>query len=185
MPPDSRILCTHCNRHVSRQQEREHRKLLRIPYAQPLPSVPSRLHPVVNSDSDDNNAGFHMPADAGPPDGQAIQMLDNDVDIYDAPDSGLAGAVHDDGHAGKMLHAHWSAANYGVDEDDSDSDSNGGKESLQAQNYSDDSDDEGFIDWDAIEAQSGLSVWDQLGEGYEANVAAICKFQPFKLTFIH
>jgi hypothetical protein len=33
----------------------------------------------------------------------------------------------------------------------------------------------GYVDWAAIEANSGLSAWDQLGESYEADAAAIRK----------
>jgi hypothetical protein len=35
--------------------------------------------------------------------------------------------------------------------------------------------DESYLDWDAIWADSGLSTWDQLGEGYERNAATICE----------
>ena len=33
----------------------------------------------------------------------------------------------------------------------------------------------GIVDWAAIKANSGLSAWDQLGERYEADAAAIGK----------
>ena len=33
----------------------------------------------------------------------------------------------------------------------------------------------GFVGWKAIEANSGLFVWDRLGEGYEMDVAIIGK----------
>jgi hypothetical protein len=42
---------------------------------------------------------------------------------------------------------------------------------------SDNESDDGFmVDWAAIEAGSGLSAWDQLGEGYERDAAALGKF---------
>jgi hypothetical protein len=41
----------------------------------------------------------------------------------------------------------------------------------------DDEPEPGYVDWAAIEANSGLSAWDQLGEGYERDAAAIGKAQ--------
>ena len=35
----------------------------------------------------------------------------------------------------------------------------------------------GYVDWAAIEANSGLSTWDQLGESYETEAAMIGKNQ--------
>ena len=41
----------------------------------------------------------------------------------------------------------------------------------------DDDEDEHYVDWAAIEAESGLSAWDKLGEGFEQDVATIGMFQ--------
>jgi hypothetical protein len=86
------------------------------------------------------------------------------------------------GFAEEILHKHWAAGR--IDEsNDSDLESDRGEPFYPQLEDGNNSDDEEVIDWDAIEAQSCLSAWDQLGEGYEADAAAICKFKYTQNSF--
>ena len=81
--------------------------------------------------------------------------------------------------AEEILHKHWATCHRAVDEpNDSDSESNRGEPFYSQLEDGNDSgsDDEEIIDWDAIEAGSSLSNWDQLGESYERDAAAIGEF---------
>jgi len=176
MPRDNRVLCTHCNQLISRQREREHRKLLKIPYTLPSPSVPSRVRPIVDSDSDDdgniNNNTVSAHEDHS---GDDPHILRNDDNLEEPLD--------DIGVREKILWNHWAAGSYGgADDSETDSESNMGEAPYpQLEDDGEDSDEEGLIDWGAIEAQSGLSAWDQLGEGYEADAAALCKLHSIQV----
>jgi hypothetical protein len=74
---------------------------------------------------------------------------------------------------GTTIIDHWR---HMLEANDSDSDS-GSNDELPYPKLedSDEESDDGFVDWAAIEAGSGLSAWDQLGEGYEREAAAISK----------
>jgi hypothetical protein len=70
-------------------------------------------------------------------------------------------------HAAQNSHHMW----WRVPDIPSDSDSNSDSEN-EITDAGDDSDD-GYVDWDAIESNYGLSAWDRLGESYDRDIAAI------------
>jgi hypothetical protein len=45
-------------------------------------------------------------------------------------------------------------------------------------------DEDSLFDWEQFDAESGLSAWDQLGEGYESDAAKICKFSHCTSSYI-
>lgn len=128
----------------------------------------------MDSDSDDD-AGNNM--DSTHEDqtlGDDSQISSNDGNLEDK----LLGDsdVHDE-----ILWNYWAAmGTFDVDsasDSDTDSEINTGEAPYpQLEDDGDDSDDGESTDWDAIEMQSGLSAWDQLGERYEADAATMGKF---------
>src|ERR1700734_434617 len=53
MPADGEVLYTHCGIYMSRRREQEHHKPMMQPYIPPPLVLPSRIHQVVYSYSDD------------------------------------------------------------------------------------------------------------------------------------
>jgi hypothetical protein len=184
MPTDSSVLCAHCGKYLPRRLEREHRKLAASPYVSPplVPTFPSQLCCVIDVDSDDDNDIPNLPADNI----EATIDISDQVDEYIAPDD--IDVVDEDGedlfdedhlHDNTVpfsmhfdsLRDHWR---HMFEPGDSDSDDNSNDElPYERLEDSDDESDGGFIDWNAIEVGSGLSAWDQLGESYEKEAAAI------------
>jgi hypothetical protein len=200
MPPDNKVLCAHCGQYLTRKREREHRRLANThtPYASPPPAFTSRLRRVVDSDSNDGDiddarsAGSdqacggmidantdisgdeeHMQTD-GP---QTDDLGDHDVDISNNEEGHLEnGSGPMPGFTRAELNNHWRRM-FETEDNDSGSEPDLDDETPYPRlEDSDDESDDGFIDWAAIEAGSGLSAWDQLGEGYERDAAALGKF---------
>ena len=73
---------------------------------------------------------------------------------------------------GNALRSRWGNVAIRDIGDTSDSDSD---EELPYPVLEDDEPEPGYVDWAAIEANSGLSAWNQLGEAYERDAAAIGK----------
>jgi hypothetical protein len=162
MPAASEVFCAHCGKYLPRRLEREHRKLATSPYASPPPTFQSRVCRVVDADSD---------SDETPPTGRTSSLVGDEapMDIGDLVDG-------DTGPFSKSfdsLRDHW---HHMFEAEDSDSD--GDLDDELPYDKLEDSDNEsesGFVDWDAVEAGSGLSAWDRLGESYEKEAAAIGK----------
>jgi hypothetical protein len=170
MPPFAEIvLCAHCGVYMPRRREREHRKLLIQPYVTPPYIIPSRLRRVgVDADSEDGQSVSNDEELAGTCDGPAGEDVDA---TYLAGDSVKNAQV--DESIRNILHSRWDNMMHAAD-DVSDSDSD---EELPYPMLEDDEPDPAYIDWAAIEANSGLSAWDRLGEGYERDAAEIGKNQ--------
>ena len=179
------ILCAHCGKYVTRKQEQEHRKLVITLHVEHTPNIPSSSYLVIDTDSesDEHESQDHFANEpsigsaAGSPGspfhGEAMQ-IDNDLDddILDADEGDLQGEqdfldFEDILHAAQNSHC----MRWRVPDIPSDSDSNSGSED-EVTDAGDDSDD-GYVDWDAIESNYGLSAWDRLGESYDRDVAAI------------
>lgn len=201
MPADKKVLCTHCDQYLPPKWEREHRRLVNshTPYAAAPPTFISRIHRVVDSDSDDHDDGGsavssrvgegNLDADAGISGGeeyletggpQAAGEWGMDADAYGSHDEVFEnGLIPVPPATGAELNNHWRRM-FEMEDSDLDSDPEVNDEPAYPKlEDSDDESDEGFIDWATIEAGSGLSAWDQLGEGYERDAAALdlCKFQ--------
>jgi hypothetical protein len=99
--------------------------------------------------------------------------INGDVDMgyVTDVDHGQPSEVHVSRAAGNALRARW--ANLTDVRDDISDD--GSDEELPYPILEDGEPEPGFVDWEAIEANFGLSAWDQLGEGYERDAATIGK----------
>jgi hypothetical protein len=194
MPASRDVLCAHCGKYMNPKREREHRKLGVMPYSSPPPAFQSRLRRVVDAsdDDDDGPIGSSSRTDGAPNDpdggisggqidddfadvphidGRAIEDIDYDMDVEnneEPSDDNLNTIPRADG---TTVTDHWRRM---LEADDSDSDS-GSDDELPYPKLedSDEESDDGFVDWAVIEAGSGLSAWDRLGEGYEREAAAI------------
>jgi hypothetical protein len=114
--------------------------------------------------------------------GQNDGSIDGDPDVgYVADDPGPP-EVDISEAAENVLRARW--ANITDVRDDS-SDEDLADEDLAYPILEDDEPEPGFVDWEAIEANFSLSAWDQLGEGYERDVAAIGPLQYIIFSMLH
>ena len=172
MPANTDVLCAHCGRYMSRNREREHRRLIAQPYVVPPLTLPSRIRQVTDDDSDgDVPAASTNVVVEGRENGGAIH---GDADVgYVAKDHAQPDRVYVSEVAENALRARWADV-ADVRDDVSD---NGSDEELPYPILEDDGPEPGFVDWEAIETNYGLSAWDQLGEGYERDAAAIGKLQ--------
>lgn len=200
MPQDNKVLCTHCSKYLPRKREREHRKLVNAPYLLPLPKLPSRLHRVINADSDSDNGDTTASGiegyEAGPSESQTRESVQSDyggrrvdtsgIDLGQGNRDSLCGDKSSAfGDAGNVLRERWTRTVEGEryrSDSDSDSDPEGEPPSPRLEGSDDESDD-GYIDWTAIEAGSGLSNWDQLGENYEKGAAEMGTSFQTQLSF--
>jgi hypothetical protein len=57
MPADGNVYCAHCGSYIPRRLEREHWKLVTMPYTLALARIPLRPHFLADSDSDSNSQG--------------------------------------------------------------------------------------------------------------------------------
>jgi hypothetical protein len=197
MPRGNTVLCAHCGEYLPRKREREHRRLAFVTIAPPpWPAGHSRLRRIVDIDTDTDDGeplhGADDPEDIDvPTNGTADERTENedimmqdpdpdgDYDVFEA--GGVAGDDADEdtvsGATGAALRHRWGTVAGSWHENDSESDAD--EENNPPYPRLEDSDEEcdnGFIDWKAIEEGYGLSAWDQLGESYEAEAAAIGVF---------
>lgn len=158
MPRDTDVLCAHCNTYMPRRREREHRQLVNSPFDSiPPPSV-SKLEPVVNADSDDEDVGSDTPALLDAPTASFKDLFENAMDLAeDGPED--------------EFEAHWRPSHRATveldseeeDKDEMDTDEEGANDEGEW--------DDHYIDWDALKAGSDLSSWDRLGEEFENEAA--------------
>ena len=176
MPPDGKVLCVHCGTYMPRKREREHRKLATQPYIPPPLVLPSRIRGVVDSNSDDERPAMSDGGELGAQNDSTAD-IDGDAHIdYPLADDARLGYEHiSPALEENALRDRWGCST-GIKDDVSDSDLD---DAEQPPPYPILEDEEelktGFIDWAAIEANSGLSAWDQLGEDYERDAATIGK----------
>ncbi|KAJ7468889.1 hypothetical protein B0H11DRAFT_1402925 [Mycena galericulata] len=199
MAPSAKVLCTCCNEKISRRREREHRRALTsAPYASPPGIFPSRQRRVFGPSSEPDyelesmeagTSGTRSPdSSSGPASVEDDSELEDsvgldvdadhdflpssvdEVDFEGLEDLGMAGTVLPGGDSDDDDSEFYTGASgsfYG-DQDDRESESVRDEDS-DGENSDDDAD---LLDWDRFEAP-GLSAWDQLGESYEAEAAAI------------
>jgi hypothetical protein len=152
---DAKVLCLHCQQYMSRTRERAHRVKHHAPLYSPPSRPPSKLRRVFDIEPDPKPAA------------QGTSVNLNDDQLYS--DFGIATAINE---VETTIRDHWTHL---PDHDDE----SGGSETPDA----DDSED--LFDYDEFGgAELGLTVWDQLGEGYEKDSAKICKFTTLLLCYI-
>jgi hypothetical protein len=97
-------------------------------------------------------------------------QVENDVENPQSDDCLVPGAFRN------AFHSQWGSNVTDVKDDSSDGDLDEEEELSHIPLEDDEHEREpGYVDWAAIKANSGLSAWDQLGESYEADAAAIYK----------
>lgn len=174
MPPAGEtVLCSHCGIYLPRKREREHRRLATQPYVLPPPALPSRLHRVgVNAHDDDDDP------DPAVLNGEELGGIFNGVDVHanNPHVDDIENPQSDDclvpAAVGGIAHSRWGGNVADVRDDTSDGDSDEELPHLTLENDEHEW-EPGYVDWAAIEADSGLSAWDLLGESYETDAAAI------------
>src|ERR1700728_1776216 len=170
MPADGQVLCTHCGMYMSRRREREHRKLVTQPYIPPPLVLPSRIRRVADSDSDDEHPVMSNGGELGAKNGSSTS-IDGDahIDYPLADDSGNVQLDYE--HISPALEQNVLRNRWGcstdIRDDVSDSDVDDSEQPPYPMLEDEEELETGSIDWAAIEANSGLSAWDQLGEDYE------------------
>jgi len=168
-----RIWCTCCKKFLTRKREREHRQAATRPYIPPATSYRqfTFLSALFSDDEDDVPALATV--DRGEDD-EDYSMDVNDLAMasdqeFEANAEACAGASDDEDMVSPshrpVAHA-WTPSDSEDDVDDL-----GRNTAPQEDPSSDDEVDD--VDWDALEKECGLSAWDQLGEGYEADEAGI------------
>jgi hypothetical protein len=161
--PSETVLCAHCGQYLSRRREREHRRIATQPYITPPPALPSNLLQVgVDSDDIDDNDGNVL--------NDEEYSINYSIPPADDPQSNNSDELLSHEAVGKVLRSRWSKV---ADSRDDASDSD--LEEELPYPVLEDEHEPGYIDWAAIEANSGLSAWDQLGESYERDAAEIGK----------
>lgn len=160
--PSETVLCAHCGQYLSRRREREHRRIATQPYIAPPPAFPSNLLQVgVGSndiDDSDNDGSEEYSRNYSIPPAEDPQSNNSDeLPLHEA--------------FGNALRSRWTKVADDIRDDASDSD----LEEELPYPVLEDEHELGYVDWAAIEANSGLSAWDQLGESYERDAAEIGK----------
>lgn len=181
MAPRATFLCLCCNKYLTEKRERAHRRKAYHPYrnaeapdtrshrkvdyfSQPLQSDSEGEHDRVTPEGDIDQEYTRTPTTDEP-------MADIGVPttMSPLPTSPLPLFTQDDA----LLH--WDAPLPVLREwDPSDSEEDSRSETDEVPAEDDTNDDEtDIVDWDAIERDCGMSAWDKLGKGYEADAAKI------------
>ena len=151
MPRDTDVFCLHCQRYMPRSRERAHRAKLHIPKYSPPPPLPSRLKRVFDIEpelaTESEEPRLLVPSEGGRGE-QAIQAARYSIlerwrlDRYS--------------HDRELENQDGENVDFGSDEFEAEADD------LNVD----------LLHWDAIDAGSGLSPWDRLGEGFEKDAAS-------------
>jgi len=134
-------------------------------------------------DSDDFNPPPSLRGSQSPPGHDNFSMPDNKNMAVDA--------VGDECETDEVLSRHWrkSIKHQWVVSDSEEELAhmeNEGSSDVEVVASDDDDDDKvDVVDWDALEQECGLSAWDRLGEGYEADAAQIGLFSPYPRFFLY
>lgn len=174
MPRDTDVLCGHCNTYMPRRREREHRQLINSPFDLPTPTFLSQLQSVVDAGSDHEDGGFNLdvPMDLYE---ETMDMADEDAEHVDPANSEVTAVIHQD-----AFEVHWRLPHRATVESDDEDDGEGEDDmDVDEEGANDGEWDEEYIDWVAIEAASGLSAWDRLGESFENEAATTGTNRPF------
>ncbi|KIM89671.1 hypothetical protein PILCRDRAFT_1994 [Piloderma croceum F 1598] len=160
--PSETVLCAHCGKYLSCRCKHKHRRIATQPYIAPPPTLPSNLLQIgVDSNDIDNNDGSVL--------NNEEYSRNYSIPPADNPQSNNSDELLSHKAFGNALRSCWSKV-ADIRDDASDSD-------LEELPYSvlEDEHEPGYIDWATIEANSGLSAWDQLGESYEWDAAEIAE----------
>lgn len=189
------VYCLHCKTKVTRAREIQHRKLANTPYVTTEKRAgPSRAGALGFRLSTDVNVGQHNNDEEGEgyPDDPLVEVPgghfnDEDVDtgtvIMETDNVGVpmeGDEVDDDIEGAEDVLAAMRKRWRGVvcEEEDEDEEEDGDSDDDETTIPQEDPDEEDTenpaFDWDSLNVEyNGLSAWDQLGEGFECNVAAI------------
>lgn len=166
MPRDTDILCVHCNIYMPRRREHKHRQLVNPPFDPLPPPLISKLRPVVNADSDDEDMVSDTSAQLIG--AQAAPTANFEDFFQDAMD--LAEEGPEDTFEGHWWSSHCATVESDDEEEDND------EMDIDEEGANDEGEwDDQYIDWDALKAESGLSAWDRLGESFENDAATTGK----------
>lgn len=179
---NNKVLCAHCHTYMTRLLEQQHHKLANSPFDAPQPGFVSQLQSVVESGSDDEDRvssdDVAMETDLEGMDTLYDEAMD--VDGKDAEDNNTA-ARHQD-----AFENHWgSNCRVTVESDDEHGSDSEDEMDVDEEGGNDGEWDEEYIDWAAIEAGSGLSAWDRLGESFENEAATIGKHTILDYTQVY
>jgi len=203
------VHCLCCDQFIPRKREREHRRQAANPFITTTnPEQPKRrsvyLTALLDSPSDsaieDEDQSQHSPEEELHP-----KRITEDVKMFDPPpllpatprspgdfgmpedDNMALDTVGDEDDVDKVLSRHWKKplehqwAPSDSEEDPANTENEGSSEEVVAE---DDDDEVDVVDWDALEQECGLSAWDRLGEGYEANAAQIGSLSCYSVFFV-
>jgi hypothetical protein len=163
MPRDTDVFCIHCQQYMPRSRERAHRAKQQAPYYSPPPPIPSRLRRVfdIESEEESNEEATAPGADDQPRDGRNV----DDVNVSLSSEQPEAEAALQEAQI--AICEKWGSSCCLAASDDEGSDDSGDSGTSE-DGYGT---DEEHLDWDEFGTGSGLSAWDQLGEGYEQDAA--------------
>lgn len=184
MPRDNKVLCAHCNKYMTRPREQQHRKLFDSPFDPAPTTVFSQLRSVVEADISDHEDVVSEPdarmemetevMDAFTEDAMDVEMDDNGVGHANA-----AGSSHN------TFEQHWGINHrFMVESDDEHGSESGDEMDVDEEGANDGEWDEDYVDWAAIEAGSGLSAWDRLGESFKNEAATTGKHTILNYTCV-
>ena len=149
---DTDVLCVHCNEYISRARERAHRRLQLAPLYSPPHRIPSRLRRVFDVEEPEGRETEGDAHDVAVVSGSDV----NDVDLERQATTITA--------VENLICDRWSRNITNSDEEAKGT-------SVDEPSSPIDGDDNEEIGWELLEG--GLSAWDQLGEGYEQDAAAV------------
>lgn len=170
MPPNAHlVLCSCCNKYITRRREIAHRAALAAPTIDIPTPIESRLHkidPAVLFDSDE--ASITTEEDI-----YVANDFENDEENH-IPENDQE-TTQDDLNVNTVLNNIYQRR-HGRVGDEVDSDDSGSVED-NGSDEDEDQDDDNFIvefpDWDTFDNPS-VHAWDQLGEHFEREAAEIC-----------
>ncbi|KAJ7442914.1 hypothetical protein B0H11DRAFT_1932112 [Mycena galericulata] len=198
MPP-KQVFCSCCNQMVSEKMERKHRRDSNAaPYGPPASTYPSRQRRIFAPSSEADPEDLeHGNAVAGPSNYHRSETPDPLADIYGvaSPEPTAMEVDEEEPDVDNLFvdenidlsftnnYAHPVAGLSSESDDDTESEHDIDDEEEMREEDSDGEDpDQDPFDWDSFTApDDGLSAWDKLGEGYEAEAATgVCSplFQP-------
>lgn len=183
MPPTAHlVLCSCCNKYITRRREIAHRAALAAP-ALPSHHTTSRLHPINPAvlDSDEssisNGPDLSSPAHEG---GLFFETNDGDHNTRKTTEDNMdIDTVLKNIYQRQRRPPAWVTDDQQSEMDSEEELRSDGFESVEDSGSEDGEDDANanvnFPDWDTFD-NPGLDAWDQLGESFEREAAEICVF---------
>lgn len=157
------VLCACCNQYLSRHRERAHRlrglQIATPPVVSALPRVTEVSSDEASDPGNDANISIDNPAQEPILPEEAYELEDPAGPVSDDNEAALLQAWY------QQRQRQWEPLDDGSDSDEPEDDEDRDSE--------DSTDGEDYPDWAAYERGTGLSAWDQLGEGYERDAVGI------------